>query len=385
MERLEHGSASTLQAPSFGLQDAGAWINIRVTVADFAVYGQDATGRRQVRTLRWVAMIQPTTRFGQARRMGVRASQVLKVEERPGAADDTLGTRDTAPDCTDAIVPRCLRTMYKMGNVQADPSVKSLFGIGGFLEQYAKHDALEEFTSRFAPWAQDQNFTTVSVHGGLDNQTDTVDDGIEANLDIQYAAALGYGNELKSYSTGGRGELDSNEPYLEILTYMLGLEDAELPPTSLDLVRRGRAEQSIPVEYVKKACTMCGQLGARVGLGPGQLRRVRILSLSLSPPPSLSPETAVSFSTGGGRGFPDVAAAAAGGHRIVVAGRARPVLVATGCTGTDFYSGLPTPCVPGAGWNATEGWDAVTALGTPLFDKLLELAAPGVTLPVFDD
>ncbi|KAK4235446.1 peptidase S8/S53 domain-containing protein [Achaetomium macrosporum] len=31
----------------------------------------------------------------------------------------------------------------------------------------------------------------------------------------------------------------------------------------------------------------------------------------------------------------------------------------------------------GAAWNATEGWDPVTGLGTPLFDKLLELAAPG--------
>ncbi|KAL1842453.1 hypothetical protein VTJ49DRAFT_5190 [Mycothermus thermophilus] len=32
----------------------------------------------------------------------------------------------------------------------------------------------------------------------------------------------------------------------------------------------------------------------------------------------------------------------------------------------------------GARWNATEGWDPVTGLGTPLFDKLLEAAVPGV-------
>ncbi|TPX14437.1 uncharacterized protein E0L32_005401 [Thyridium curvatum] len=46
----------------------------------------------------------------------------------------------------------------------------------------------------------------------------------------------------------------------------------------------------------------------------------------------------------------------------------------TGCTGRDIYSGLPTPFVPYASWNATEGWDPVTGLGTPLFDKLLELS-----------
>jgi tripeptidyl-peptidase-1 len=46
----------------------------------------------------------------------------------------------------------------------------------------------------------------------------------------------------------------------------------------------------------------------------------------------------------------------------------------TGCTGKDIYSGLTTPFVPFASWNATKGWDPVTGLGTPLFDKLLELA-----------
>lgn len=53
----------------------------------------------------------------------------------------------------------------------------------------------------------------------------------------------------------------------------------------------------------------------------------------------------------------------------------------TGCTGKDMYSGLPTPFVPYASWNATRGWDPVTGLGTPLFDKLLGLAAPGWELP----
>ncbi|EFR03502.1 aorsin [Nannizzia gypsea CBS 118893] len=45
----------------------------------------------------------------------------------------------------------------------------------------------------------------------------------------------------------------------------------------------------------------------------------------------------------------------------------------TGCTGTDIYSHLPTPYVPGASWNATKGWDPVTGLGTPDFEKLSKL------------
>jgi len=49
----------------------------------------------------------------------------------------------------------------------------------------------------------------------------------------------------------------------------------------------------------------------------------------------------------------------------------------TGCTGRDMYSGLPTPYVPYASWNATEGWDPVTGYGTPDFGKLLKLAQQG--------
>ncbi|KAM5473106.1 vesicle formation at the endoplasmic reticulum [Microsporum audouinii] len=44
-----------------------------------------------------------------------------------------------------------------------------------------------------------------------------------------------------------------------------------------------------------------------------------------------------------------------------------------GCTGTDQYSHLPTPYVPGASWNATRGWDPVTGLGTPNFETLSKL------------
>jgi len=43
----------------------------------------------------------------------------------------------------------------------------------------------------------------------------------------------------------------------------------------------------------------------------------------------------------------------------------------TGCFNRPEFGGQ------GAGWNATAGWDPVTGLGTPIFDKLLEAAAPG--------
>lgn len=47
-----------------------------------------------------------------------------------------------------------------------------------------------------------------------------------------------------------------------------------------------------------------------------------------------------------------------------------------GCDGRNRFNGTPngSPVVPFASWNATEGWDPVTGLGTPDFASLLEVA-----------
>ncbi|PGH23831.1 hypothetical protein AJ80_02079 [Polytolypa hystricis UAMH7299] len=43
-----------------------------------------------------------------------------------------------------------------------------------------------------------------------------------------------------------------------------------------------------------------------------------------------------------------------------------------GCEGTT-RTGLPGGYIPNAGWNATKGWDPVTGLGTPNFEKLAQI------------
>lgn len=53
------------------------------------------------------------------------------------------------------------------------------------------------------------------------------------------------------------------------------------------------------------------------------------------------------------------------GFTDIVQGRSK------GCGG--YSNGFLTPEVPNAGWNATEGWDPVTGLGTPSFQALLKL------------
>ena len=49
---------------------------------------------------------------------------------------------------------------------------------------------------------------------------------------------------------------------------------------------------------------------------------------------------------------------------------------AVGCNGVNNLTGATLPgggIIPYATWNATVGWDPVTGLGTPNFEKLKEL------------
>jgi tripeptidyl-peptidase I len=92
----------------------------------------------------------------------------------------------------------------------------------------------------------------------------------EANLDIQYAVSLSYKVPVNYYSTGGRGilvpdldqadiNMDSNEPYLDFLHYIL--QQDVLPQTIT--TSYGEDEQSVPASYAQEVCSMFGQLGAR--------------------------------------------------------------------------------------------------------------------------
>lgn len=145
-------------------------------------------------------------------------------------------------------------------------------GICGYLNQYAKYADLEQFLKEYAPTAASDNFTYVSVNGGLLPQNDTVDNDSEANLDVQYGLSLSYPTPSFYYSTGGLGELvpdldqptpsdDQNEPYLDFLSYVLALPDDQLPTTLT--TSYGEDEQSVPEPYTNMTCSLFAQLGAR--------------------------------------------------------------------------------------------------------------------------
>jgi tripeptidyl-peptidase-1 len=266
--------------PSSDISNDGEWINFRTSVhqaeqmlnTTFYYFAHHSNSRgKLLRTLQYsipenlinhITMIQSTTRFGQIK---AHNSQLFRV----GPASSVSDPVDAA--CNTTMTPSCLRDLYNIGNYTAKPDPKSRFGVCGYLNQYAKYDALDIFLQKYAPYAVSQNFSYALINGGLDTQNSTLSD-VEANIDIQYAASIGYKSNITYYSTGGLGFLvpdldqpeqsdNQNEPYLDFLKYALALPDNELPQTIT--TSYGEDEQSVPESYSKVVCKMFGQLGLR--------------------------------------------------------------------------------------------------------------------------
>ncbi|KAL9593404.1 MAG: hypothetical protein Q9179_005899 [Wetmoreana sp. 5 TL-2023] len=442
--------------PSADIEDTGDWVNFYVAAAEaerimdtkFHFYSNENNGVQRIRTLQYsvpqklhqyIHMIQPTTRFGQVLPQRSTIYQHFEIGESKGSVGRYPGSQLNATFCNTTVTPQCLRDLYHIGDFRGTAKNGNKIGVCGYLEEYAKFDDFSAFTAQYAPYAARENFTYVLINGGLATQDDTVDDDVEANLDVQYAYPLSYPTPGYYYSTGGRGELvpdldqptaadNQNEPYLDFLHYILSLPDSQLPTTLT--TSYGEDEQSVPEPYSNMTCSLFAQLGARGvsvifssgDTGPGSAcqtndgkNTTRLLPIFPAACPyvtsvggtfGVQPEQAVVFSSGGfsdrfprpayqnaavtqylstigdtfkglynpnGRGFPDVAAQ---GYNFTVIDKGKEIRVG----GTRYahienlYSGLPTPVVPGAGWNATKGWDPVTGYGTPNFAVLLALA-----------
>ncbi|KAK0648704.1 Pro-kumamolisin, activation domain-containing protein [Cercophora newfieldiana] len=274
--------------PDNSIEDDGEWINLRLTVREassllnttFSVWSYDGTKTERVRALRYsvpediakhITMVAPVTRFGQIHPQRSQIFEVVDSVPQPKIAA-AIPPQTLNPACNTSITPECLRALYRVGSYRADPSKRSLLGVTGYLEQWAKYDQLELFNDLYAPYARDANFTEELINGGLNTQGPTEEDSTEANLDVQYAVSMSYKTQVKYYSTGGRGplvpDLDqpdpndvSNEPYLEFFGYLLKQPNDKLPQTLT--TSYGEDEQSVPRPYAEKVCQMIGQLGAR--------------------------------------------------------------------------------------------------------------------------
>ncbi|KAJ5219638.1 hypothetical protein N7468_008842 [Penicillium chermesinum] len=502
MKRMLQPSASSVDAVSKWLRDAGVtdfqqsddWISIHTTVAsandlleaNFQYYVNDAQHVERLRTLEYsipdslvahINLVTPTTRFGQLHADGTTIrDKKTDVNNRFRQALGVVGS--TSTDCNQAITPQCLKDLYSIGDYEANPDNGNSVAFSSFLEQYAQYADLALFEKNIAKHAAGHNFTVQTVAGGKNIQGGSGDSS-EANLDAQQssiapAAVAPLVPDLDQPDPNN----DNNEPYLDLLQYLVKLDDSELPKVLS--TSYGEDEQSVPEKYARSVCNLYSQLGSRgvsvifssgdSGVGaacetndgkntthfPPQFPAACPWVTSVGATTEISPERASTFSSGGfsdlwdrpdyqneavsayltklgdqwaglfnpkGRAFPDVAAQGQN-YAIYEKGRLGSVdgtscsaptfagVIAllndarieakqaplgflnpwlyssadalndvtvggsTGCDGNSRFGGAPNggPVVPYASWNATEGWDPVTGLGTPNFAKLRKAA-----------
>ena len=272
------------EIPDDKIEEDGDWITFVAPVskaesmfdAQFSVYHHAESDVTAVRTLEYslptelhdyITMIQPTTRFGAYK---PQRSFVLDMHDAP---ESLLAKATSGYDpvfCNTTITPDCLRGLYGLGNYTSKHKDSNLLGISGYLEELGRYSDLALFKSSFAPWLK-SNFSVKSINNGSTDQNSTDDSG-EANLDVQYAFATAGNVKAVYYTVGGRGELipdldqpdlagNSNEPYLELLNYLIKLEDKHLPKVLT--TSYGEDEQSVPESYANATCNLFAQLGSR--------------------------------------------------------------------------------------------------------------------------
>ncbi|KAH9165162.1 peptidase S8/S53 domain-containing protein [Lactarius sanguifluus] len=149
----------------------------------------------------------------------------------------------------DLVRPSELRWLYKTFAYVPTAADRNTLGVFGYQKQYLSETDLTMFMTHFRSDVQPPSLATFSVELVNSGEYDTDTPGKEANLDVQYAFAMGYPTPIIFYSIGGseKWSANSGEPLpgdvdLESLEYML--KKADIPQTIS--IRHLRADVLLP-------------------------------------------------------------------------------------------------------------------------------------------
>ena len=331
------------------------WMLVDLSVAEiealldteYHVYENDE-GTRIVRTPQYslpiglqshIEVVQPTNYFGDQKAMRrpfrLGSMQPDQQFDHPPHHYSTHNSHsstdfDISKVCNEsAVTNRCLRTLYRtVGYVPQVPQQNAV-AMTAYLNETANVMDFHIFLSRQRQDASlDYTYNYTTINGGPNNQSlvpkrlfGSLD--AEANLDSQIVGGFVYPTKMRVYSTGSKPPFhkdrftptDSNEPYLDWLSYVLALDN---PPHTIS-TSYGDDEQAVPYRYAKRVCQEFAQLGARGvslffssgddGVGPngtcisndGKKKRMFL--------PEFPPSCPYVTSVGGTRGFnPEIVA-----------------------------------------------------------------------------
>lgn len=263
----------------------------RMLNADFSVFEHHGSGERVVRTTEYslprsvadhVEYVGGTTYFSTLRSLRspnkvidepvdleplTRAARISRVnvhasgKSQPGVPSACNSSQVTS---------LCLRELYGTKGYKPRAPKKTHIGIAGFLGEKANYQDLNNFLKVQRPDALRGNatFDYVTINGEHNNQSLAASTG-EAALDVQTVVGMTYPIRTSFYSVGGKPPFkkdkftptDTNEPYAELLEYLLRLPDHELPDVLS--ISYGDDEQTVPPAYARRVCTLIAALGLR--------------------------------------------------------------------------------------------------------------------------
>lgn len=289
-----HNVMSTVDMPSDGRS-----ITVHVPVhkarrmlnADFSVFEHRATRDLVVRTTEYrlprdvadhVDFIGGTTYFSTMRSLRSTATIVdhdVKIQPmvqhgRVSKVDlsHSGSSKSNVPSSCNAthVTSQCLREFYGTANYKPRAPQKTHIGIAGFLDEVANYEDLNHFLKYQRPDARrgKASFDYVTLNGAKNNQSLEASTG-EAALDVQTVVGMTWPVRTSFYSVGGSPPFkkdrytpsDTNEPYLELLEYLVRLPDHELPDVLS--ISYGDDEQTVPERYARRVCTLFAALGLR--------------------------------------------------------------------------------------------------------------------------
>ncbi|UNI19609.1 Tripeptidyl-peptidase I [Purpureocillium takamizusanense] len=237
--------------------------------AKYGVYYHAQKGVYTVRTTQYslprdvhdaIAMVQPTTLFSDMNMSNGR-TRVTALSSRVASGGVADGA-DKAVSCDQGLTPPCLRDLYKIEGYTPQAN-KTTIGITGYLHEVAGKADLQSFLQQYTKIPSDATFGVHLINGGTNDGNGTG----EANLDTQYAMGLTYPIHNDFYSTAGSPPFipdastpnNTNEPYIEWLNYMNGLDKVPTTVTS----SYGDNEQTVPRDYAETVCNQFMKLAAR--------------------------------------------------------------------------------------------------------------------------
>ncbi|KAI1342494.1 tripeptidyl-peptidase 1 [Xylariaceae sp. FL0016] len=189
--------------------------------------------------------------------------------------EDTIIRRqhNGTPDCASDTCPARVQSMYNINYTPPDTKSGATIGIAGFSDEWGSQQDLNDFLTRFGlrNTTAQTNFTVELVNNGT-NPQDSATAGLEAMLDLDYTTVFVDPLPVTYYSVGGRPptlsangtvevspEASDNEPFLELLEYML----AEEAPAQVLSISWSDTERTVPIKYAQKVCDLFAQLAAR--------------------------------------------------------------------------------------------------------------------------